>query len=70
MELEEGDRESAITSLTDSFEEEDEQEDHAQLSTRPRLTYVLCYINACSYTYSSSLLYTLYPSSVLYLSLP
>lgn len=39
MELDEGDRESAISSLTDSFEEEDEQDEHTQVSTRPRLRY-------------------------------
>ena len=41
MELEEGDRESAISSLTDSFEEEEEHDEQAQDSTRPRLKYAL-----------------------------
>ena len=39
MELEEGDRESAISSLTDSFEE-DESGEQGQVSTRPKLRYI------------------------------
>ena len=71
MELEEGDRESAISSLTDSFEEEEEQDEQTQDSTRPRLKYAVSVILTHSYISLSLFRSPFYgPDSASMLSLP